>query len=158
MLERKPHYQLYCPTMTRRKSITVTSLDYSTKVWDNKACQLRSEKCSGGKLSKVRITCMAAANAFGNEIPMFVIGKAPKPRCFKNAKFLPCRYRHKKNWMDGILSEEWVPDTDRKFSSEEGIVALVKDNSPAHLHIENLKSMNHSRWSRRNKNIESKVS
>ena len=90
--------------MTRRRSITVTSLDYSAKVWDNKACQLRSEKCSGGKLTKVRITCMAAANAFGNEIPMFVIGKVPKPRCFKNAKFLPCRYRHKKTgWMGYCL-------------------------------------------------------
>ena len=38
MLERKPHYQLYCPAMTWRTSSTLTSLDYSTNVW-----QLRLE-------------------------------------------------------------------------------------------------------------------
>ena len=55
----------------------------------NKTYQLKSEKCSGGKLSKVRITGMASANAVGDKLPMFVIGKARKPRCFKNVKFLP---------------------------------------------------------------------
>ena len=57
----------------------------------------------------VRITDMASANAASDKLPMFVIGKARKQRCFKNLKFLPCRYRHqKKSWMDGILFEEWV--------------------------------------------------
>ena len=56
----------------------------------NKTYQLKSEKCSGGKLSKILITGMAAANAVGDEIPMFVIGKSQKPCCFKNVKFLPC--------------------------------------------------------------------
>ena len=54
----------------------------------------KSEKCSGGKLSKARITGMSLANAAGDKLPMFVIGKARKPCCFKNVKFLPCRYRH----------------------------------------------------------------
>ena len=57
----------------------------------NKTYQLKSEKCYGGKLSKIRITGMAAANAIGNKLPMFVIGKAKNPRCFKNVKLLPCR-------------------------------------------------------------------
>ena len=39
------------------------------------------------KLSKVRMTGMAAANAVGDKIPMLVTGKAQKPRCFKNVKF-----------------------------------------------------------------------
>ena len=46
------------------------------------------ERCSGGKLSKVRITGMASANAAGDKLPMFVIGKARKPRCFKNAGWM----------------------------------------------------------------------
>ena len=79
---------------------------------------------------------MTAANAVGDKIPMFVIGKAQKPRCFKNVKFLPCRYRHKKSWMR-VLFEEWVPELHRKFSSEGRSVALVIDNCPAHPHIEN---------------------
>ena len=92
-----------------------------------------SEKCSCGKLSKVRIPSMASANAAGDKLPMFVIGKARKPRCFKNVKFLPCRYRHqKKSWMDGILFEEWLRESDRKFLSEGSNVALMIDNCPAH--------------------------
>ena len=55
----------------------------------NKTYQLKSEKCSGGKLSKVRITGMASANAAGDKLSMFIIGKARKSRCFKNVKFLP---------------------------------------------------------------------
>ena len=53
----------------------------------NKTYQLKSEKCSGGgKLSKVCISGMASANAAGDKLPMFVIEKARKPRCFKNVK------------------------------------------------------------------------
>ena len=108
----------------------------------NKTYQYKSEKCSGGKLSKIRITGMAAANAVGDKIPMFVIGKSQNPRCFKSAEFLPCRYRNrKKNWMDGTLLEEWVRELDRKFASEGRSIALVIDNCLAHRHIENLKSI-----------------
>ena len=55
----------------------------------NKTYQLKSERWSCGKLSKVRITSMASANAAGDKLPMFVIGKGRKPHCFKNVKFLP---------------------------------------------------------------------
>ena len=96
----------------------------------------KSETCSGGKLSKVRITGMASGNAAGDKLPMFAIGKARKPRCFKKVKFLPCRYRHqKKSWMGVILLEEWVRELDRKFLSGGRNVALVIDNCPAHPHI-----------------------
>ena len=36
----------------------------------DKSCQLKAEKCSGGKHSKIRITGLAAANAVGNKLPM----------------------------------------------------------------------------------------
>ena len=62
----------------------------------NKTYQLKSQKCSGGKLSKIRITWMAAANVVGDKIPMLVIGKSQKPRFFKNVKYLHCRYRNRK--------------------------------------------------------------
>ena len=108
----------------------------------NKTYQVKSEKCSGGKLSEIRFTDMAAANAVGEKLPLFVIGKAKKPRCFKNVKFLPCRNRsQRKSWMDGVLFEEWVRELDRKFACEENNVALVIDNCPAHPHIENLKAI-----------------
>ena len=59
----------------------------------DKSYQLKTEECSGGKHSKIRITRLAAANAVGSKLPVFVIGKAKNPRCFKNTKKLPCRYR-----------------------------------------------------------------
>ena len=70
----------------------------------NKTYLLKLERCYVGKLSKIRIAGMAAANATGDKLPMFIIGKAKNPRCFKNVKFLPCRYRNqRKSWMDGKI-------------------------------------------------------
>ena len=43
--------------------------------------------------------------------------------------------------MDGKLFEEWLRELDRKFAFEERNVAFVIDNSPAHPHIDNLKSI-----------------
>ena len=67
----------------------------------NKSYQLKMEKCSGGKHSKIRITGLAAANAFGSKLPMFVIGKAKKPRYFKNIKTLPLQISCTEKKLDG---------------------------------------------------------
>ena len=148
MLERKRHLQLYCPTTTWRTSSLDNEFGLFYKCMTNKSWQLKSEKCSGRKFRKVRKTGLAAANALGDKIPMFVIGKTKKLHWFKNAKFLSCRYQHKKKvgWMGGVLQEEWVWELDQKFSSEGRSVALVIDNSPAHPHIENLKSIKLFFW------------
>ena len=99
----------------------------------NKSYQLKTEECFGGKHSKIRITGLVAVNAVGSKLPMFVIGKAKKPRCFKNIKTLPCRYcAQKKSWMDSILFEEWVRDLNRKFVSQpmdQGIIRCLKANN-----------------------------
>ena len=77
------------------------------RVQPKKSFHIKNEKCVGGKHSKLRLTGLAAANAIGKKLPMFVIGKAKSPRCFKRVKHLPCRYRsQKKSWMDSILFEE----------------------------------------------------
>ena len=55
----------------------------------NKTYQLTSEKCTGKKLSKICITGMASANAVGGKMPMFIIGKSSKPRCFKKRQVFP---------------------------------------------------------------------
>ena len=57
--------------------------------------QLKTEKCSGGKYRKIKITGLAAANAVGNKVPMFVIGKAKNPRSFKNIK----RKKERAGWI-----------------------------------------------------------
>ena len=73
---------------------------------------------------------------------MFVSEKSSKPRQFMNFKFLPCRYSsQQKSQIDGVLSEEWVRELDRKFASKGRIIVLVIDKCPKHPHIENLKSV-----------------
>ena len=78
----------------------------------------------------------------GDKLPMFIIGKSQKPRCFKNIKTLPCRYRgQKKIWMDSTLFEEWVRELDSQFEKENRKVALIVDNCTAHPEIGELKAI-----------------
>ena len=73
----------------------------------NKTFQLKSEKCSGGKLSNIGIIGLAEATAVGDKLPRFVIRKVQNRRCFDNVKFLLCGYRNQqKSWMDGALFEK----------------------------------------------------
>ena len=73
----------------------------------DKSLNLKSENCVGGKHNKLRLTGLTAAITVGEKLPLFVIGKSQKPRCFKHIKHLTCRYRsQKKSWMDRILFEE----------------------------------------------------
>ncbi|XP_057302680.1 tigger transposable element-derived protein 4-like [Hydractinia symbiolongicarpus] len=116
-----------------------TSHNYRDQCLPNKPLHMKGDKCSGGKHSKVRLTGLAAGNALGKRLPMFVIGKSANPRCFKGVKTLPCRYRsQKKSWMSGELFEEWVRELDRKFSVSKRKIALIIDNCTAHPHVENL--------------------
>ena len=57
-----------------------------------KALHMKDEKCSGGKHGKLQLTEMAASSAARENLPIFVIGKSAKSRCFKNVKNLPYRY------------------------------------------------------------------
>ena len=91
----------------------LTSLAFFISAYQKKTLHLKSEKCSGGKNSQIRITGLAAANSVGDKLPIFVIGKSKAPRCFKNVTSLPCRYRsQKKSWMDSTLFEEWFRGLD----------------------------------------------
>ena len=112
------------------------------QVLPKKTLNLKGEKCSAGKNSNIRLTGLTAANMIGEKLPMFVIGKSQKPRCFKHIKSLPCRYRaQKKIWINSELFEEWVREQDGKFENEDRKVALIIDNCPTHPVIENFKSI-----------------
>ena len=103
---------------------------------------MKGEKYSGGKYSKVRLTGMAAASVTGEKLPMLVIGKSVKPRCFKHVKNLPFRYRAQpKSWMISFLFDEWVKELDRKFEKENRKIVLIVDNCPAHPINEGLKAI-----------------
>ncbi|XP_050065139.1 jerky protein homolog-like [Aphis gossypii] len=80
----------------------------------------------GYKVSKERVTIMTCANAAGtHKLPLLLIGKSKKPRCFKNIKSLPVTYTAQKNvWMDSKLFLNWIIIT--------GKVLLLLDNAPTH--------------------------
>ncbi|XP_003739977.1 tigger transposable element-derived protein 4-like, partial [Galendromus occidentalis] len=67
----------------------------------NKTICFKGDPCVGGKKSKERLTVMVAANMDGSEkLPLLVIGKSGKPRCFKHVKTLPTEYTfNRKAWM-----------------------------------------------------------
>jgi hypothetical protein len=95
------------------------------------------------KKAKDRITLLACANAAGtHRLPLMLINKSQKPRCFKHMDMnnLPVHfYAQKKSWMDSTLFSDWfhkhfVPST-RKFCRDKGIeekVLLLVDNAPSH--------------------------
>lgn len=67
------------------------------KLTTDKMLNVKGEKCSGGKLSKERITLALCTNMSGTEkLTPLVIGKSAKPRCFKNVKHFPCEYKSNK--------------------------------------------------------------
>lgn len=78
-----------------------------------KSLHLKSEKCVGGKHSKIRLMGMAATNALGEKLPMFVIGKSAKPQHFSGVRNIPRRYRAQKKagWIASFLRsglENWT--------------------------------------------------
>ena len=102
----------------------------------------KGEQCAGGKRSKVRLTGIAAANALGEKLPMFVIGKSVTPRCFKGVKSLPCQYKaQKKAWMDSEIFTAYVKKLDAKFETEGRKIVLIIDNCPAHPVVTGLKAV-----------------
>ena len=98
----------------------------------------KGETCSGGKRSKERRAVLVCANMDGSQkLPLLVTGKFARPRCFKNARTLPVQYEsNTKAWMVGNLFSSWPLKLDKQFQHEHRKVAMVLDNCPAHLNIQ----------------------
>lgn len=106
----------------------------------DKTLKFKGEKCSGGKMSKSRITVMVAANMTGScKEKLLVIGKSKKPRCFKNIRSLPVSYRNNtKSWMTSEIFEKWLRNWDTLLKSKKRKILLLIDNCPAHPQVANL--------------------
>ena len=76
-----------------------------------------------------------AANFLGEKLTPLVIGKAAKPRCFKNIKKenLPVIWRNnKKAWMKKNLFKEWLEDLNKMFAQQGRKIFLFLANSSSH--------------------------
>lgn len=71
------------------------------KCLPDKTLFFRGDLCSGGEMSKDRITVLLCANASGTEkLKPLEIGKSQNPRCLKNVQTFPAHYEaNKKAWM-----------------------------------------------------------
>jgi hypothetical protein len=74
-----------------------------------KSLVVKGENCTGGKMSKERLTVLLCGNMVGEMEKLPVVGKAAKPRCFKSLKInnLPVIWRKNKNaWITAATMEE----------------------------------------------------
>lgn len=107
----------------------------------NRTLAFKGENCTGGKLSKERISVAFGVNMTGSQkLPLLVIGRYAKPRCFKGGR-LPSGVIYRSNqkaWMTGKLFEEYIRLLDRRFVAEKRNILLVLDNASSHFELENL--------------------
>ena len=113
------------------------------KCLPNKTLTFKGEETHGTKQSKERVTAMVCANMTGcDKVPLLIIGKAKKPRCFKNVQTLPTEYRaNAKAWMTSVLFIEWLRKLDTKFANQKRKIAMLMDNCSSHPKVEGLKAI-----------------
>ena len=70
----------------------------------------KGKNCHGGKINTERLPILFGENMNGSEkLPILVIGKLRKPRCFWNIKSLPYDYESNKNvWMAGVIYDTYL--------------------------------------------------
>ena len=104
----------------------------------NKTFAQKGDRCVGGKMSKERLTVLVCGNMRGDLEKLVVIGKAAKPRCFKNLKIpgLPVMWKSsKKAWNTAHLMEEWLHSFNHKMKTQGRKVILFLDNATCHPHL-----------------------
>ncbi|KAK3101564.1 hypothetical protein FSP39_004521 [Pinctada imbricata] len=75
----------------------------------DKTYSKRGQECRGGKHAKERVTVMFACSLTGEKLKPLVIGKAARPRCFKNVNTsnLPVTWEHnRKSWMTSDIFQK----------------------------------------------------
>ncbi|KAG0717817.1 Tigger transposable element-derived protein 4 [Chionoecetes opilio] len=104
------------------------------RILPNKTAPHRGNRCAGGSKSKHRVTVLMCTNMTGTEkFPLLVIGKHPKPKCFKNVKSLPVQYlANPKSWMTAESFTAWLHDLDSWFVQQNRKVLLILSSRPIH--------------------------
>jgi len=67
--------------------VDIFNVDESGLFWrglPTRSLVAKGDCCKGGKLSKERLTILFGCSMLGEKLPLLVVGKSAKPRCFKN--------------------------------------------------------------------------
>ncbi|GBN15704.1 Tigger transposable element-derived protein 4, partial [Araneus ventricosus] len=115
------------------------------RVLPDKILRFKGEKCSSGKISKERLTILLCCNMLGNFETPVVIGKAKKPRCFKNidVRKLSVSWKsNKKAWMTTEIMSDWLVELDSKMKKQKRKIILFMGNATSHPDDLKLKNIN----------------
>lgn len=106
----------------------------------------RGDSCKGGKLSKERITFLICTSASGEKLPLLVIGRSIRPRCFSQNNIeisrLGVHYEaQRKAWMSSEIWERWIKSLNNKMRLKNRHIVILVDNCAAHskLTLSNIK-------------------
>ncbi|TDG42349.1 hypothetical protein AWZ03_011237 [Drosophila navojoa] len=110
------------------------------KLTPDKTLNMKGEQCTGGELSKERITLLLAANMSGTlKKKLLVIGTSKHPRSLGNVHFLPVDYfSNRQAWMTSEIFTTWVRDWNAELMQQKKKILLLIDDCPAHPIISNL--------------------
>ena len=109
------------------------------KTTQDKSFYTKGEKPGGAKKSKERVTISLCSNMVGEKELITLIGKARRPRCFKNIDpdSLPLHYRwNRKGWMTYDLFSAWLKTFKERMKKEKRRILLFVDNAPSHKRTE----------------------
>ena len=95
---------------------------------------LATEKLSGSKKAKDRITALVAVNMdSSDQRPLLIIRNSRNPRCFRGVQQLPTSYTNNKSaWMTSSIFHNWLVDLERDMAKKNHFIALIVDNCAAH--------------------------
>ena len=111
------------------------------KLFPDRTLQFKGIDCKGGKRAKDRITVFVGASAMGEKLPLMVIGKSTKPRCFRNAT-IPLEYHsNSKAWMTSELFINFIRKFDSRITVAKRKIVVIVDNCPSHPRIEHLENI-----------------
>ena len=98
---------------------------------------LASARQSGVRGKKVRLTYAFTSNADGSEkLPPLIIGKAWKPRAFRNKTGAQLGFYYRTNakaWMTAKIYQEWLLEWDRTLRAKGRHILLLQDNFSGHI-------------------------
>lgn len=98
---------------------------------------VKKSKLNSGKSSKICVTVLVGAKMTGDEkLPLLVIGKSAKPRCFKWIKKTPIHYEYNsKSWMTSVLFVDYRKGWTSRWFCKDGKFFLSSTTVPVtHIH------------------------
>ena len=108
------------------------------QVLPNRTLELKGDKCTGGKHSKIRLTRISLASATVEKLQL-LHWKKQKPEMLQECEvFIMHEKGTRKSWMDSEIFTEWIKQLESKVLDQNRKVAFIAHNCPVHPHVPDL--------------------